>query len=90
MYGSPPVAASRCRVDMHRHQCQRMAVDRERELDATCPPSQSAPAREIEYRAWSVGFNAEYGHWPTNKGEAMERVRHELPAQDGGYQDRMA
>ena len=41
---------------------------------------------EIEYRAWAVGFKAEHGHWPTNR-EAMERVRHELTAQDGGYKD---
>ena len=41
---------------------------------------------EIEYRAWAVGFKAEFGHWPTNK-EAMERVAHELTAKRGGYED---
>ena len=55
-------------------------------LNNDVPRPSSFQHFEIEYRAWSVGFKAEHGHWPTNK-EAMERVRHELTAQDGGYQD---
>jgi hypothetical protein len=55
-------------------------------LNNDVPRPSSFQHFEIEYRAWAVGFKAEHGHWPTNK-EAMERVRHELTAKDGGYQD---
>jgi hypothetical protein len=55
-------------------------------LNDDVPRPSSFQHFEIEYRASAVGFKAEHGHWPTNK-EAMERVRHELTAKDGGYQD---
>jgi hypothetical protein len=55
-------------------------------LNNDVPRPSSFQHFEIDYRAWAVGFKAEHGHWPTNK-EAMERVRHELTAKDGGYQD---
>jgi peptidoglycan hydrolase-like protein with peptidoglycan-binding domain len=41
---------------------------------------------EIEFRAWTVGFRAEHGHYPTNK-DAMERVRQLLTEKDGAYSD---
>jgi peptidoglycan hydrolase-like protein with peptidoglycan-binding domain len=55
-------------------------------LNNDVPRPSSFQHFELEYRAWAVGFKAEHGHWPTNK-EAMERVRHELTANDGGYKD---
>jgi peptidoglycan hydrolase-like protein with peptidoglycan-binding domain len=55
-------------------------------LNNDVPRPSSFQHFEQEYRAFAVGFKAEHGHWPTNK-DAMERVRYELTAKDGGYQD---